>query len=241
MQRWDALLDHHFDRFLRGETSFIGQRRARIRGLFGLTPSQMPDSEVDAIYAVYRESKEGPGGCFQMQSKPWTLWVCFRLGVISNGSSARQRQKLADGRHPGSLRGRGDLRGHWGRETPSGNLRGGLRSCGRVAVGLRARGRPAGRGRAWGPRRRADGRLARSERHGWSACGPPDHPAALRTAGASPQALTAGYQTPMVLSRSAARGRGWDSRPVTWIDVWTSGTNRISSRAFSASGTPPLR
>ena len=34
MQRWNALLDHHFERYLRGETSFIGQRRARIRGLF---------------------------------------------------------------------------------------------------------------------------------------------------------------------------------------------------------------
>ncbi len=39
MQRWNTLLDHYFERYLRGETSFIGQRRARIRGLFGLTAS----------------------------------------------------------------------------------------------------------------------------------------------------------------------------------------------------------
>lgn len=43
---------HHFERYRRGETSFTGQRRARIRSLFGLTPDQMPDAEVDAIDAV---------------------------------------------------------------------------------------------------------------------------------------------------------------------------------------------
>ena len=87
MQRWNALLDHHFERYLRGETSFIGQRRARIRGLFGLTPSQMPDSEVDAIYTVYRGvQRRGPGGSFRMQSKPWMRW-----GVAGSGSSATGR------------------------------------------------------------------------------------------------------------------------------------------------------
>ena len=95
MQRWNALLDHHFERYLRGETSFIGQRRARIRGLFGLTPSQMPDSEVDAIYTVYREFKEGTRRLFPDAIETLDALGCCRLGVISNGSSARQRQKLA--------------------------------------------------------------------------------------------------------------------------------------------------
>ena len=95
MQRWDTLLHHHFDRFLRGETSFIGQRRARIRSLFGLTPDQMPDSEVDAIYTVYREFKEGVRRLFPDAIETLDALGCCRLGVISNGSSARQRQKLA--------------------------------------------------------------------------------------------------------------------------------------------------
>ena len=95
MQRWDTLLDHHFDRFLRGETSFTGQRRARIRGLFGLTPSQMPDSEVDAIFTVYQEFKEGTRRLFPDAIETLDALGCCRLGVISNGSSARQRQKLA--------------------------------------------------------------------------------------------------------------------------------------------------
>ena len=95
MQRWNALLDHHFERYLRGETSFIGQHRARIRSLFGLTPSQMPDSAVDAIYTVYREFKEGTRRLFPDAIETLDALGCCRLGVISNGSSARQRQKLA--------------------------------------------------------------------------------------------------------------------------------------------------
>ena len=95
MERWNTLLDHHFERFLRGETSFMGQRRARIRGLFDLTPGQMPDAEVDAVYAAYGEFKEGSRRLFPDAVETLDALECCRLGVISNGSSARQRQKLA--------------------------------------------------------------------------------------------------------------------------------------------------
>ena len=95
MERWNTLVDHHFDRFLRGETSFMGQRRARIRGLFGLTPGQMPDAEVDAVWTVYQESKEKARRLFPDAIETLDALGCFRLGVISNGSAARQRQKLA--------------------------------------------------------------------------------------------------------------------------------------------------
>ncbi len=95
MQRWNTLLDHHFERYLRGETSFIGQRRARIRGLFGLTPGQMSDAEVDAVDAVERESKKVARRLFPDAIETLDALGGLRLGVISNGSSARQRQKLA--------------------------------------------------------------------------------------------------------------------------------------------------
>ena len=140
MQRWNALLDHHFERYLRGETSFIGQRRARIRGLFGLTPSQMPDSEVDAVDTVYREFTKATRRLFPDAIETLDALGCCRLGVISNGVVCAAAPEAGVGRHPGSLRGRGDLGGHRGRETPSGNLRGGLRSCGYVAVGVPTRG-----------------------------------------------------------------------------------------------------
>ena len=95
IQRWNTLLDHHFERYLRGETSFVGQRRARIRGLFGLTPSQMSDAEADAVDTVERESKEVARRLFPDVIETLDALGGFRLGVISNGSSARQRQKLA--------------------------------------------------------------------------------------------------------------------------------------------------
>ena len=95
MQRWNALLDHHFERYLRGETSFMGQRRARIRDLFGLTPDQMPDAEVDAIHAVYREFYDGAWRLLPDAVETLDALDSCRLGVISNGSSTQQRQKLA--------------------------------------------------------------------------------------------------------------------------------------------------
>ena len=95
MQRWDALLEHHFDRYLRGETSFVGQGRARIRGLFGLTAGQMPDPEADEVFAVYSALKERAWTLFPDVVDALEALSCRRLGVISNGSSARQRQKLA--------------------------------------------------------------------------------------------------------------------------------------------------
>ncbi len=85
MQRWKTLLDHHFERYLRGETSFIGQRRARIRDLFGLTPDQMPDAEVGAIHAVYREFYDGACRLSPDAIETLDALAGCRLGVISNG------------------------------------------------------------------------------------------------------------------------------------------------------------
>ena len=166
MQRWNALLDHHFERYLRGETSFVGQRRARIRGFFGLTPSQMPDAEADAVDTVYREFTKATRRLFPDAIETLDALGGFRLGVISNGSSARQRQKLATvgilDRFTAVV-----ISEDIGVAKPHpGIFEAACEAGGRVAVGLRARGRSAGRGRAWGPRRRADRRLARSERHG---------------------------------------------------------------------------
>ena len=96
MQRWKALLDYHFERYLRGETSFLGQRRARIRDMFGVTPDEMPDSGADAIHAVYREFYEANWRVFPDAIETLDTLGSFRLGVISNGSSTQQRQKLAE-------------------------------------------------------------------------------------------------------------------------------------------------
>ena len=51
--QWAESLRHHFDCFLRGEVSYQGQRRARIRDAVAETVS---DAEADAMFAVYRDT-----------------------------------------------------------------------------------------------------------------------------------------------------------------------------------------
>ncbi len=95
LQRWDALREHHFGRFLRGEISYLGQRRARIRDLFRRTSSEMSDSEANEILSVYRELYERAWRLFPDVVDTLDALSRCGLGVISNGSSMPQRRKLA--------------------------------------------------------------------------------------------------------------------------------------------------
>ena len=95
LQRWEDLMDLHFDRYLRGETTYAGQRRGRVRDFFDVTPSAMPDAEADAAFAVYRDSYERHWMLFPDVTDTLDALRGWRLGVITNGSSTHQRQKLA--------------------------------------------------------------------------------------------------------------------------------------------------
>ena len=159
LQRWRALEDLHFDRYLRGDTSYAGQRRGRVRGLFGLTPSEMPDAEADDAYAVYREFYERAWSLFPDAVETLDALGGCRLGVISNGGVPAPAPKARSGWHPGSLRGCRDFRGRRRCETRSASIQGSLPGCGCAAVGVPARGRSIGPGRDWSLRRGAQGRL----------------------------------------------------------------------------------
>ena len=95
LQRWNDLTEVHFDRYLRGETSYAGQRRARVRDLFHVTPNEMSDAEADEIYAVYREIYEGCWSLFPDAVVALDALSRWPLAVITNGGSVHQRQKLA--------------------------------------------------------------------------------------------------------------------------------------------------
>ena len=95
LQRWDDLTELHFDRYLRGETSYAGQRRARVRDLFDIAPGKVSDAEADEIYAVYREIYEGCWSLFPDAVVALDALSRYPLGVITNGGSVHQRQKLA--------------------------------------------------------------------------------------------------------------------------------------------------
>lgn len=94
LQLWDDLTEHHFDRYLRGEISYAGQRRGRVRDLFGLTPGEMSDAEADDAFAVYRKFYEQNWSLFPDVIDTLEALRGFRLGVITNGGAVHQRQKL---------------------------------------------------------------------------------------------------------------------------------------------------
>ncbi len=94
LRRWEDSTELHFDRYLRGETSYVGQRRWRIRDLFDVTPSEMSDAEADETFAVYRRAYEENWELFPDVLDSVEALRGFRLGVITNGGSVHQRQKL---------------------------------------------------------------------------------------------------------------------------------------------------
>ncbi len=89
---WRCLRDKHVRDFLRGRISAAEQRRRRVRELFSHRP--IGDAEADHVYAFFEEH----------YCAGWTLYddvlPCLRslaglpLGIISNGSMAKQRDKL---------------------------------------------------------------------------------------------------------------------------------------------------
>ena len=94
LRRWEESTEHHFDRYLRGEISYAGQRRWRIWDLFDVAPSEMPEAEADEVFAVYREAYERNWELFPDVVDTLEALRGFRLGVITNGGSVHQRQKL---------------------------------------------------------------------------------------------------------------------------------------------------
>ena len=88
---WAAAHRGHFDGFLRGELSYQEQRRARIREAIAATVS---DTEADAMFAVYFETYRQSWELFPDVPDCLTALTPYRLGVVSNGQSTEQREKL---------------------------------------------------------------------------------------------------------------------------------------------------
>ena len=93
---WHELEDRHYHRYLAGELSFAGQRRARAIDFGSAHGVPLADAEADAWFDTYFESYRGA----------WTLFddalpcldrltdAGWRLGVITNGELDYQRVKL---------------------------------------------------------------------------------------------------------------------------------------------------
>ena len=91
---WRNLTEFHVHRFLKREITFGEQRLARKRELFGGVGKQLSDEESVTLFKTYLKHYEAH----------WCLFAdvreCLRtlkgsdLGIISNGDSGQQRQKL---------------------------------------------------------------------------------------------------------------------------------------------------
>jgi len=92
LARWGDALERHFERYLRGELTFQGQRRERAREVVDPT---LIDAHADRVFATYQEAYEAAwslfpdvGACLDRLSSSHSL------GVISNGEAQQQRSKL---------------------------------------------------------------------------------------------------------------------------------------------------
>jgi|ERR1035437_428059 putative hydrolase of the HAD superfamily len=91
--RWHSVAEKQVRRYLSGELTFHQQRQARMREMFSHDRA-LTDAESDTLFAEYLMRYE----------ENWTLFPdvipcleCLknkRIGIISNGDSAQQREKL---------------------------------------------------------------------------------------------------------------------------------------------------
>ena len=89
---WEEILNKHFNRFCRGELSLWGQRRARMRDVFG--DKELTDAEADTRYEVFIRDYEARTTAFDDAAPCLVKLKAVPLGIISNGAREQQMGKL---------------------------------------------------------------------------------------------------------------------------------------------------
>lgn len=97
--RWFEIERVQYDRWLTGQTSHQGQRRGRLRDFLPILSLPVPqtDDELDELFTGYLERYRASWSAFD-DARP-ALEVArgngWRIGVLTNGSTAQQNNKLA--------------------------------------------------------------------------------------------------------------------------------------------------
>lgn len=91
--KWRTALQHHFDRHIRGELSYVAQRRERIRDVF--QAPLLSDDEADARMREFLDIYEASWRLFDDVRPVLDALSDRPLGVITNGTVAQQHAKLA--------------------------------------------------------------------------------------------------------------------------------------------------
>ena len=89
---WERILMKHFERFCRGELSVWGQRRERMREVFG--DPQLSDAECDRLYRDFVAEYEPATRAYDDVMPAIEQLKNQRLGIISNGIRDQQIGKL---------------------------------------------------------------------------------------------------------------------------------------------------
>jgi putative hydrolase of the HAD superfamily len=89
---WRRALQHHFDRHIRGEISYVEQRRARIRDVF--QAPALSDDEADRRMREFLDIYEASWRLFDDVLPMLDALGDRPLGVITNGTEVQQRGKL---------------------------------------------------------------------------------------------------------------------------------------------------
>jgi putative hydrolase of the HAD superfamily len=89
---WMAALDCHFERHLRGELTYVEQRRERMRDVFR---AALSDDVCDALTGEFLRLYEANWRLFDDVVPALDALAHYRLGVITNGVEQQQRDKLA--------------------------------------------------------------------------------------------------------------------------------------------------
>jgi len=91
VSRWAAALERHFGRYLAGEITYQGQRRARVREV--VDPA-LPDEAADQLFSRYLAAYEAAWSLFPDVRSCLDQLSPHHLGVISNGQAQQQRKNL---------------------------------------------------------------------------------------------------------------------------------------------------
>jgi len=88
---WRSAHRRHFDRYLAGDASYDGQRRARV---WEAIDSTLSEQEADEVFALYLSTYEASWSLFPDVRPCLDGLSRYRLGVVTNGQAQQQRLKI---------------------------------------------------------------------------------------------------------------------------------------------------
>ncbi len=91
---WSDRSRHHFERFMRGEISYVDQGRHRMRDLFASAGGTICDEDADTELARYRADCDANLGLYDDVLPCLEALSDRPMGVITNGQLIQQRRKL---------------------------------------------------------------------------------------------------------------------------------------------------